>query len=236
MRDEIPAPRRACLDKMTPEEHAIRNAMLAVEDIGAHPELTAIVNDLQAARARLADHIDGVTRQVIEAPGLDPAAMAITLRMTRQALEMIATGRVRGETEDSPLHLDVARTIAGDALKALDALDESDPETAAAMAVLRERAAHTTREGYSDAHDDRYADGELARAAAAYSFHASLPPSARLRVSGQLPMHWPWEAQWWKPNTARRDLERAGALIIAELARLNRAEADAKHNAESPRA
>jgi hypothetical protein len=35
-----------------------------------------------------------------------------------------------------------------------------------------------------------------------------------------VPSGWPWEASWWKPSTAERMLEKAGALIAAEIDRL----------------
>jgi hypothetical protein len=34
--------------------------------------------------------------------------------------------------------------------------------------------------------------------------------------------YWPWEDKWWKPKDRRRDLVRAGALIVAEIERLDR--------------
>jgi hypothetical protein len=42
-----------------------------------------------------------------------------------------------------------------------------------------------------------------------------------------MPGIWPWSPDWWKPRDARRNLERAAALIIAEIERLDRAEARA---------
>lgn len=36
---------------------------------------------------------------------------------------------------------------------------------------------------------------------------------------------WPWDESWWKPTNRRRDLVKAGALILAEIERLDRAEA-----------
>ncbi|HCF3475434.1 TPA: hypothetical protein ACHSVP_002604 [Pseudomonas aeruginosa] len=36
---------------------------------------------------------------------------------------------------------------------------------------------------------------------------------------------WPWDEQWWKPSTARRDLVKACALALAEIERLDRATA-----------
>ena len=59
--------------------------------------------------------------------------------------------------------------------------------------------------------------GDLAIAAAAYCFAAhEMTEGARAA--------WPWNLADFKPKGARRDLVRAGALILAELERLKRAE------------
>lgn len=46
----------------------------------------------------------------------------------------------------------------------------------------------------------------------------------QLGRDGHVPPTWPWGAEWWKPKEPRRDLVRAGALIIAEIERLDRRE------------
>jgi hypothetical protein len=33
---------------------------------------------------------------------------------------------------------------------------------------------------------------------------------------------WPWDESWWKPGDRIRELAKAGALIAAEIDRLNR--------------
>lgn len=38
-----------------------------------------------------------------------------------------------------------------------------------------------------------------------------------------VPRGWPWGSSWWKPKDPRRDLVRAGALILAEIERIDRA-------------
>lgn len=38
-----------------------------------------------------------------------------------------------------------------------------------------------------------------------------------------VPELWPWPSEWWKPTDVRRDLVKAGALILAEIERLDRA-------------
>lgn len=91
--------------------------------------------------------------------------------------------------------------------------------TQAARDVLDERRRQQEAEGWDTTHDDDlHEDGELAAAAAAYALHST----ARLGASMPRPAFWPWDEQWWKPKGARRDLVRAGALILAEIERLDR--------------
>lgn len=83
--------------------------------------------------------------------------------------------------------------------------------SAFAMAVLAERQRQQDVEGWSLSHDDEHAEGELARAGAAYAVFTAG------RVEGALVRSiWPWSLDWWKPAGFRRDLVKAAALIIAE--------------------
>lgn len=90
--------------------------------------------------------------------------------------------------------------------------------------IAEERNAHLSREGWTAERDDAYIDEQLAEAAACYAtpFH-DRPFSVR---DGQLPLIWPWEKKWWKPTPENRirELQKAGALIAAEIDRLLRAE------------
>ena len=52
-------PRRCKVDEMTPAELAIREAVLKVEALGAHPLLTKAVILLGEAREAVADFVDG---------------------------------------------------------------------------------------------------------------------------------------------------------------------------------
>jgi hypothetical protein len=52
-------PRRIQIDQFTPQEQAIRNAMMAVEAMDASPHLTEAVVLLQRAQEKVADFIDG---------------------------------------------------------------------------------------------------------------------------------------------------------------------------------
>lgn len=83
--------------------------------------------------------------------------------------------------------------------------------------IAAERRRQIEVEGWAPEHDDLHRDGVLARAAACYA-----APSYPLIGHTFLPMGWPWEQSWWKPTTRRRDLVKAGALIVAEIERLDR--------------
>ena len=60
MSDEFP--RRACIDKMTPAERAIYDAMVEVEKLPPDMRLTDAVVLLGKARESVADFVDGVPR------------------------------------------------------------------------------------------------------------------------------------------------------------------------------
>ncbi len=88
--------------------------------------------------------------------------------------------------------------------------------------VQAERRRQITAEGWTPEHDDEHSHGQIARAAACYALAGSSAPNdgtAALLVS----LAWPWDQQWWKPSTARRDMVKACALGLAEIERLDRA-------------
>jgi len=94
-----------------------------------------------------------------------------------------------------------------------------DPRTYQAVAdVTAERTRQVTAEGFTSLKDDQYQRSELVWAAVSYAGFAALPhpPSE--------PAEWPWAARWWKPENPRRALVKAGALILAEIERLDRRE------------
>ncbi len=94
--------------------------------------------------------------------------------------------------------------------------------------IAAERQRQKDVEGWTDYRDDEYVNCELARAAATYAASAAMnayPTTAsfyNVRLNTVLTALWPWSMTWWKPKSARRDLVRAGALIVAEIERLDR--------------
>ncbi|QGZ56702.1 hypothetical protein [Paraburkholderia acidiphila] len=91
-------------------------------------------------------------------------------------------------------------------------------DTQAVRDVVAERRRQVEVEGNLPEDDDLYIDGDLIRAAICYA------RSAGGFNAGNVPGQWPWMLEWWKPTTPRRDLVKAGALILAEIERLDRAE------------
>lgn len=90
--------------------------------------------------------------------------------------------------------------------------------------VIAERRRQVTEEGWTPEHDDQHATGEMAVAAGCYALACGIPEKRRRRFIEHAPAEWPWARRWWKPTTPMRDLEKAAALIIAEMERIERAE------------
>lgn len=101
------------------------------------------------------------------------------------------------------------------ALTGLTVPDEYLPQ----HAVLSERWRQVDSEGWTSEHDDGHTDFQLSRAAACYATGTLLHKANGRKV-------WPWSKEWWKPGLRWRNLEKAGALILAEMARVRREESD----------
>ncbi|MEL6227757.1 MAG: hypothetical protein AAFR01_12180 [Pseudomonadota bacterium] len=111
-------------------------------------------------------------------------------------------------------------------------LAESAPSPIAEIAAERRRQMEI--EGWTVEHDDAHAQGQLAKAAACYAYHGGSGEFWRktevqrdgteTRHTTVIDQMWPltWAWKWWKPKDRRRDLIRAGALIVAEIERLDR--------------
>lgn len=118
----------------------------------------------------------------------------------------------------------------------------NDIEKTGAELISMERERQVKVEGYTPEHDDAYTKAEggayntcLADAAICYAFIAAADED--LRKFGRVntnhpflfcPVHWPWHNEHWKPSQGDsnqdriKELVKAGALIAAEIDRLQR--------------
>lgn len=100
--------------------------------------------------------------------------------------------------------------------------------------IAAERERQVQAEGWTAEHDrSHHQDNELALAAVCYA----LPAEARTLDSGEHSsfrvrialrhLLWPWTEGWWKPSPDDRvrELVKAGALLAAEIDRLQAAPA-----------
>lgn len=111
------------------------------------------------------------------------------------------------------------------------------PEGSGSLAIATERRRQVDEENWTIAHDDQWENGELWQAARVY---LDVHQGNVLRILEKPANYdWPWDAEWFKPfeeppvDDPRFDrsfptvdrircLEKAGALIAAEIDRLKR--------------
>jgi len=102
--------------------------------------------------------------------------------------------------------------------------------------VLDERERQRVVEGWTPEHDDKHRRGELAMAAVTYGTNATviarlladgftLPKIDEMSRRASVPGTWPFDREWWKPKGQRRNLVVAAALLLAEIERIDRADA-----------
>ena len=93
--------------------------------------------------------------------------------------------------------------------------------------LITERTRQTVAEGWTPEHDDEHCEGDLATAAACYALPAWRRSSYILNRK-LIEILWPWDNDWYKPAKSSRgrikELAKAGALIAAEIDRLQRKE------------
>ena len=88
--------------------------------------------------------------------------------------------------------------------------------------IAAERERQIAAEGWTPEHDDQYRDSELTAAAECYMTAAAILDQKGCGYD-DCQAHWPFDAHWWKPSSDPiRNLEKAGALIAAEIDRINR--------------
>jgi len=97
--------------------------------------------------------------------------------------------------------------------------------------IDNERTRQIESEGWTAAHDDEHTECQLLDAAICYAGMSGslvMDPDSGSEARIGLMEVWPWEPSWWKPsNDPIRNLVKAGALIAAEIDRMQRkSEAD----------
>ncbi len=136
-------------------------------------------------------------------------------------LENHAIARKNAECNPGTLKVDVAGT--GEIVWRLPI--SGGPLTGAQM-IAEERQRQIEVEKWSAEHDDNaHAAADLLSAGIAYAeaarhqaLHGKRADMQHVRI-----MYWPWDKRWWKPCDPIRNLVKAGALIAAEIDRLQRA-------------
>lgn len=88
--------------------------------------------------------------------------------------------------------------------------------------IAAERKRQIDVEGYTPEHDAKHEEGDLLFAAYSYVLAANASRTGPGTGSKFLQQRdWPWEPESWRPSDDPiRNLEKAGALIAAEIDRL----------------
>jgi hypothetical protein len=159
-------------------------------------------------------------------PGMDPelAKTALVELVKDSVKEAIA--ECDAEASDRSADSEEVAMLRGE-IGRLTSLLKTDEEgvsgaSKAGLDTLGERARQRRMEGYDDAHDDAHDDFSLSSAAIAYIMDAQLRGTTGQGFTETPPSHWPWDANDWKPKDIRQALVVAGALIIAEIERIDR--------------
>lgn len=103
--------------------------------------------------------------------------------------------------------------------------------------IAAERRRQVSKEGWTTAHDDTHTRKQMAKAAESY-LAAHIHPDLWAKEHGEAAgptAYWPWAKKWWKPSDDPvRNLVKAGALIAAEIDRLQRRPRKPANNNKKP--
>ena len=154
---------------------------------------------------------------------LSPSASPPSDEEIVEAMMVAANDVLNDDDTDHAGAMQAALAIAKQMLPTHPAIET----TAAARDVLAERSRQQSVEGWTTEHDDKHDAGELAKAASVYAKVAAdlawAEPEGVLAEAWDFSIPWPWDETTFKPSEdARKNLVRAGALILAEIERLDR--------------
>ena len=190
----------------------------------------------EVAKKLLAYGLDGTWQE-----GVGPGAHVNAISQcefhlnTGQIFARIEATALRGGTAYK-VDVEYFQTDEPESIDLSDSYDESRPELSfekSGVELIREeRKRHLDEEGWTSVHDDAHKDGQLAYAASVYARVTNANVIEILRRPEE--NGWPWDRDWFKPFEKdyqeipavdrKRCLIKAGALIAAELDRLNRKE------------
>lgn len=222
----------------TPQPHPDREALIAMLEQAMLSPASGSVVWTEEAIARMKSQVAYLADSILAKIGSPSVPEG---EWTVDKLKAL----VKSPAVTNPLARDIAEAVIGDWCEKGDKRDNRDliyqgaalalslssaPEppvgdgwTQAALDVLSERKRQIEVEGWTPEHDDEHAAGELALAASCYASIAGRPEDVRVNFPAGRPQgRWPWDPSWFKPKGPREDLIRAGALILAEIERLDR--------------
>ncbi|HEY1034585.1 MAG TPA: hypothetical protein VGE09_06350 [Pseudoxanthomonas sp.] len=208
---------------MTEHTHeAVADAMRIAEEVSPAPARAAAALKILTTevllrweqRTALSFRLQDLRGELVKAGIPDDSPLYIALH------EVTATA-------EAWMHPDTLSDAARDHLAWIKA-ELQELQTGAVGAFLAERKRQISVEGWTPEHDDEHPPGELERAAACYATWSDASAEDQ-EGSSELPRRirwwWPWALSWFKPTTTKRNLEKAGALLIAAYERELRAEA-----------
>ena len=224
-------------NKLKPQDHVLREVVNSLRDIAIEFHGAGQLRErLSGALAPLLevppvvvhDHFNGVVNMVApegwQLTLVDPTN-AMVIAGFESAPDRAFDGRKYPEEYDGMSGCQRAAFLAKRCYAAMLAATPPVPApaaqgdaTQAAIDVLAERRRQVDGEGWTVAQDDNYTAGQLAKAAASYCLYQT----------SSAPGCWPWNLDYWKPKGYRANMVRAGALILAEIERLDRAAIAAK--------
>lgn len=120
---------------------------------------------------------------------------------------------------------------------AIEVIDPVPFQKSGLQLIGEERQRQKSAEGFDCTHDSPYLNSELPRAARSYlnaGMHMTIHTSPDCPVVTDVAQQfadlrkpfrdWPWDSAWWKPSDDPvRNLVKAGALIAAEIDRIQMA-------------
>lgn len=126
------------------------------------------------------------------------------------------TQAVQGDENKAHRGLDDIRDHIAEAVEYSKMMRSTQPVGSGSDRISRERSRQWAVKGWSSDHDAHHTGGDLIAAAVCYAMQADPEGAGESAVDS-----WPWDESYWRPSEDPvRNLEKAGALIAAEIDRI----------------